>query len=215
MVTIPQWAALVGMADDGRSLVTARALITKGDGPQVVQVRRRRRTDTGVQLNDHRRWVRDNEWAKFLAAEAARREEEIRAPITGGLKNPSPVGMRRQQRRSASPDLTVGRPRGFNAVRKAEAWGQGESFSLSKWRPTSLRKPGQQSRDNDGLKWRLAPWSTQIARARNYPRRTMRGLGVLCPLDGTTIEHSAGGRGGVTGSPRASEGGGKKTEARA
>jgi hypothetical protein len=72
MVTIPQWAALAGLADDGRSLATARALITKGDGPQVVQVRRRRRTDTGVQLNDHRRWVRDNEWAKFLVSEAAR-----------------------------------------------------------------------------------------------------------------------------------------------
>jgi hypothetical protein len=49
-----------------------RALIAQGDGPQVVQVRRRWRTDSGVQVRDHRRWVRDNEWAKFLVAEATR-----------------------------------------------------------------------------------------------------------------------------------------------
>jgi hypothetical protein len=72
MVSVPQWAALAGLADDGRSLAAARALIAHGDGPQVVQVRRRRRTDAGVQLRDHRRWVRDNEWAKFLVTEAAR-----------------------------------------------------------------------------------------------------------------------------------------------
>jgi hypothetical protein len=72
MVSVPQWAALAGLADDGHSLAAARALIAQGDGPQVVQVRRRRRTDAGVQLHDHRRWVRDNEWAKFLVAEAAR-----------------------------------------------------------------------------------------------------------------------------------------------
>jgi hypothetical protein len=39
-VSIPQWAALVGMADDDRSLVVARALISQGDGPEVVQVHR-------------------------------------------------------------------------------------------------------------------------------------------------------------------------------
>jgi hypothetical protein len=72
MVSIPQWAALAGLADDGHSLAVARALIAQGDGPQVVQVRRRRPTDAGVQLHDHRRWVRANEWAKFLVAEAAR-----------------------------------------------------------------------------------------------------------------------------------------------
>jgi hypothetical protein len=72
MVSIPQWAALAGLADDGHSLAVARALIAQGDGPQVVQVRRRRRAEVGVQLHDHRRWARDNEWARFLAAEAAR-----------------------------------------------------------------------------------------------------------------------------------------------
>ena len=54
----PQWAALAGLADDGRPLAVARALIAQGDGPQVVQVRRRRRTDAGVRLRDHRRWER-------------------------------------------------------------------------------------------------------------------------------------------------------------
>jgi hypothetical protein len=72
MVSVPQWAAIAGLADDGRSLAAARALIAQGDGPQVVQVRRRWRTDSGVQVRDHRRWVRDNEWAKFLVAEATR-----------------------------------------------------------------------------------------------------------------------------------------------
>ena len=71
-VSLPQWAALAGLAEDGRSVATARALITQGDGPEVVLVRRRHRTDTGVQLRDHQRWLRKNGWAKFLAAEAAK-----------------------------------------------------------------------------------------------------------------------------------------------
>jgi hypothetical protein len=71
-LSIPQWAALVGMAEDSRSLAAARALIEGGDGPEVVPVRRRRRSKTGVRLGDHERWVRTNEWAKFLAAEAAK-----------------------------------------------------------------------------------------------------------------------------------------------
>ena len=37
-VSIAQWAALAGLADDGRSLATARALIGQGDGPEVVPV---------------------------------------------------------------------------------------------------------------------------------------------------------------------------------
>jgi hypothetical protein len=57
MVSTAQWAALAGL-DDGRSLAAARALIAEGDGPQLVQVRRRQRTDNGVPLRDHRRWVR-------------------------------------------------------------------------------------------------------------------------------------------------------------
>jgi hypothetical protein len=71
-VSIPQWAALAGLAEDGRSVATGRALITQGDGPEVVPVRRRHRTDNGVQLRDHQRWLRKNGWAKFLAAEAAK-----------------------------------------------------------------------------------------------------------------------------------------------
>jgi hypothetical protein len=72
IVSIPQWAAFVGLADDPRSLAAARALIAQGDGPTVAQVRRRHRTDYGVRRRDHERWVRTNEWAKFLAAEAAK-----------------------------------------------------------------------------------------------------------------------------------------------
>ena len=71
-VSISHWAALAGLADDGRSLATARALVAQGDGPEVVPVRRRDRTDTGIPLRDHERWLRRNEWAKFLATEAAK-----------------------------------------------------------------------------------------------------------------------------------------------
>jgi hypothetical protein len=71
-VSLSHWAALTGLADDGRSLATARALIRQGDGPEVVPVSRKRRTDTGVQLSDHQRWLRNNPWAKFMAAEAAK-----------------------------------------------------------------------------------------------------------------------------------------------
>jgi hypothetical protein len=72
IASILQWAALVGLADDPRSLAVARALIEQGDGPDVAQVQRRHRTDCGVRLSDHERWVRTNKWAKFLAAEAAK-----------------------------------------------------------------------------------------------------------------------------------------------
>ena len=53
VVSIPQWAALIDLAGDGPSLAVARALIDQRHGPQVVQVRRRRRTDAGVRLRDH------------------------------------------------------------------------------------------------------------------------------------------------------------------
>ena len=72
VVSIPQWAALIDLAGDGPSLAVARALVDQRHGPQVVQVRRRRRTDAGVRLRDHERWLRENEWARFLAAEVAR-----------------------------------------------------------------------------------------------------------------------------------------------
>ena len=44
-VGISHWAALAGLADDGRSLATARALIAQGDGPDVVPLQRRARKD--------------------------------------------------------------------------------------------------------------------------------------------------------------------------
>jgi hypothetical protein len=71
-VSIPHWAALIGLADDDQSRAAARALIAQGDGPEVVQVRRWRRTNAGVLLRSHRRWLRANPWAKFLAEETER-----------------------------------------------------------------------------------------------------------------------------------------------
>ena len=58
-VSLAQWAALAGLGDDGRSVATARALIRQGEGPEVVPVNRKHRTDTGVQLGDHRQWLRE------------------------------------------------------------------------------------------------------------------------------------------------------------
>jgi hypothetical protein len=75
-VSLAQWAALAGLGDDGRSVATARALIRQGEGPEVVPVNRKHRTDTGVQLRDHRQWLRKKPWAKFLAAEAAKHRRE-------------------------------------------------------------------------------------------------------------------------------------------
>ena len=71
-VSLAQWAALAGLAEDARSLATARALIAQGDGPKVMLVRRRHRIDYGVLPHDHQRWLRKYEWAKFLSAEAAK-----------------------------------------------------------------------------------------------------------------------------------------------
>jgi hypothetical protein len=72
VIGIPQWSGLIGLADDSGSKVVARQLIAQGKGPDVVPVRRRRRTDAGILVRDHQRWVRSNEWAKFLAAEEAK-----------------------------------------------------------------------------------------------------------------------------------------------
>ncbi|MGO9631514.1 MAG: hypothetical protein ACLPXW_21315 [Xanthobacteraceae bacterium] len=69
LIGIPHWAGLIGLADDDRSRAVARALIAQGDGPQTKQ---RKRKKSGVRLRDHQDWLRQNEWAKFLAQEAAR-----------------------------------------------------------------------------------------------------------------------------------------------
>jgi hypothetical protein len=72
VVSIPQWAALVGLADDGRSLAMARKLVAKGGGPKVVRVGRR----DGIRLRDHAQWVRSRPWAKYLKASAAAEREK-------------------------------------------------------------------------------------------------------------------------------------------
>jgi hypothetical protein len=63
-MSLAQWAALAGLAEDGRSVATPRALIRQGEGPEVVPVNRKYRTDTGVQLRDHQRRLRKKPWAK-------------------------------------------------------------------------------------------------------------------------------------------------------
>jgi hypothetical protein len=75
-MSIPQWATIAGLADDARTVEIARELIRQGEGPEVVPVKRKHRTDTGVQLRDHQRWSRKKPWAKFLAAQAAKHRRE-------------------------------------------------------------------------------------------------------------------------------------------
>jgi hypothetical protein len=70
VISIPMWADMIGLADDGMSIAAARKLVADDDGPGTVPVRRRTRCDTGIRLRDHRRWVRSHPWAKYLAATA-------------------------------------------------------------------------------------------------------------------------------------------------
>jgi len=80
VVSIPQWAALTGLADDGRSLATARSIIAKGAGPDTVEIKRRTRNGIvaveGIRLRDHCRWLRAQPWAKFMAISAAAEREK-------------------------------------------------------------------------------------------------------------------------------------------
>jgi hypothetical protein len=36
VVSVPQWAGLASLGDDGKSLAAARSLIAKGKGPKIV-----------------------------------------------------------------------------------------------------------------------------------------------------------------------------------
>jgi len=71
-VSVPRWAEIAGLADDGRSVATARKLIDTGQGPMTVKVGQRH----GVRLQDHARWARSQPWAKYLAACAAAEREK-------------------------------------------------------------------------------------------------------------------------------------------
>jgi hypothetical protein len=63
-LSLPQWANKVGMADDGRSIATARGLIATGQGPKVVREGRRE----GIRIHDHEAWAQATPWAAYLAA---------------------------------------------------------------------------------------------------------------------------------------------------
>lgn len=72
IVSIPRWAEIAGLADDGISVATARRLIDTGQGPTVVKVGKRH----GVRLQDHAQWARSQPWAKYLVASAAAAREK-------------------------------------------------------------------------------------------------------------------------------------------
>jgi hypothetical protein len=63
-ISIPQWAHKTGLADDGRSIATARGLIATGQGPEVVSDGRRE----GIRIQDHEAWTQATPWAAYLAA---------------------------------------------------------------------------------------------------------------------------------------------------
>ena len=62
VVSIPQWAGHAGLADDGRSIATARQQLARGEGPATTAVDSRH----GINLDDHATWARDNAWAAYL-----------------------------------------------------------------------------------------------------------------------------------------------------
>jgi hypothetical protein len=70
--TIPMWAEKAGLAEDGRSLATARRLLKSGEGPKIVCVNGRE----GISLRDHAKWQRSQPWAKYLAESAAAEREK-------------------------------------------------------------------------------------------------------------------------------------------
>jgi hypothetical protein len=75
IVSIPQWANVAGLADDGRSIAAARGLLAKGQGPQVVREGQR----DGVQLQDHETWMQATPWAKYLASLPASERDQRKA----------------------------------------------------------------------------------------------------------------------------------------
>jgi hypothetical protein len=83
MVSVPQWAGLVGLTDDGKSIAAARKLIAKGEGPKIVKLKRQTRngpvTVDGVRLGDHETWAQSNPWAEYLASLSAAEREKRKA----------------------------------------------------------------------------------------------------------------------------------------
>lgn len=63
-LSIPQWARIAGLADDGKSIATARKLITTADGPVTTKIRRIPR----VKVADHEAWAQATAWAAYLAS---------------------------------------------------------------------------------------------------------------------------------------------------
>jgi hypothetical protein len=86
-LSIPQWAEHAGLAepvaggsgarlaDDGRSIATARRLLAMGQGPKLTEVRRRTSNGTvaadGITPRDHKTWARKSPWGRFLSTAAA------------------------------------------------------------------------------------------------------------------------------------------------
>jgi hypothetical protein len=62
LVSVAQWAEHVGLADDGRSIATARQAVARGDGPPLTNDGNR----GGVHLDDHAKWARSTPWGQYL-----------------------------------------------------------------------------------------------------------------------------------------------------
>jgi hypothetical protein len=62
-LSISQWANKASLADDGRSIATARGQIASGQGPTVVSDGQRE----GVRISDHEAWAQATPWAQYLA----------------------------------------------------------------------------------------------------------------------------------------------------
>lgn len=72
ILSIPQWAGKAALADDGKSIATARKLVTTSDGPVTTKIRR----IPYVKASDHQAWAQATPWAEYLASLPAFEREQ-------------------------------------------------------------------------------------------------------------------------------------------
>jgi hypothetical protein len=79
IVSIPRWARITGLADDGRSIASARRLLAQGDGPAVVKLGRPGHEREGIRLADNTAWVKATPWAAYLSTLPASEHDKQQA----------------------------------------------------------------------------------------------------------------------------------------
>ena len=70
VISIPEWARIAGLAEDGQSIAVARQILGTDAAPDVAHVVQH--PIPGVDLRAHRRWLRRTPWARYLASTTPR-----------------------------------------------------------------------------------------------------------------------------------------------